>query len=113
MSLREDEATELFLCTCGDVSDQIIMRYWTDYEKDVYPSVYVSFYLNELPFFKRLWYGIKYIFGYRCKYGHFGEIILKPEDYTKMEKVVDFLKKVYKYEEEKALKYKQDNKAEN
>lgn len=102
--MRDDERNILFLCSCGDVADQILMNYWTDYENDSYPCVYASFHLNTLPFFKRLWLGIKYIFGYRSKYGDFGEVILKPSDYTKMQEVANFLKKVYDYEEEKENK---------
>lgn len=102
--MRDTEKNILFLCSCGDVADQIIMNYWTDYETDDYPCVYVSFHLNTLPFFKRLWLGIKYIFGYKSKYGDFSELILRPKDYTKMQEVANFLKKVYDYEEEKENK---------
>jgi hypothetical protein len=36
-------------------------------------------------------YGIKYIFGRQSRYGAFDEIILKPEDVSKFEKVVEHL----------------------
>lgn len=106
--MREDDRDLLLICSCGDVSDQIIMRYWTDYEHDDYPEVYVSYHLNKLPFFKRLKLGLKYIFGYTCKYGNFGETILRPKDYPKIEEVADFLKKVYNFEKEKEEKRKNE-----
>jgi hypothetical protein len=39
-------------------------------------NAYLHIFLRERRFFKRLLYGIKYIFGYKCKYGHWDEIIL-------------------------------------
>ena len=48
---QKDEETYTFICECGDVADQIIMRFWSDdvEEKD-YPSVYVSYHLNKFSF---------------------------------------------------------------
>ena len=37
-------------------------------------------------------YGIKYIFGYRCKYGAFDEFIFKPEDAYKIQRLANYLK---------------------
>ena len=93
---REDEENLLFICECGDTRDQIIIRFWSDdvYEKD-YPSVYVSYYLNKFGFWKRLWHGIRYIFGYTTKWGDFGELILDPSDHEKLYKVYMYLKKAY------------------
>lgn len=85
----------LFLCQCGNPEHQMIMRYFdVDYDDD--KSVYVSVFLrNESNFFKRLWLGIKYIFGYRSIYGYFDEFIFKGSDYPKLQTVVDYLKKDY------------------
>ena len=86
--------TELFLCECGDTSDQIIMQWWDD-QDDEYPSVYATFYLRKEPLLKRIKLALMYILGKRSRYGEFGEVILKPEDYLKMQKVTDFLKRSY------------------
>lgn len=41
------------------------------------PEVYVSVFLNPyFGFFRRLWLAIKYIFGFKSKYGHFDETVL-------------------------------------
>lgn len=41
--------------------------------------VYVYVLLNNENFFKRIWLGLKYIFGYKCRYGNFDEILLSRE----------------------------------
>ena len=94
MTKKVKTVEELFLCECGDTSDQVIMQ-WFDDQDDEYPNVYVSFFLRKKPLWERIKLGIQYIFGKRSKYGEFGEVILKPEDYEKMQKVTDFLKKSY------------------
>ena len=43
-------------------------------------------------FLKRVWSAIKYIFGYRSKYGHFDEFIFNKEDSDKLQKIVNHLK---------------------
>lgn len=35
---------------------------------------------------------IKYIFGYKCCYGHFDEFVFKSSDADKLQKVVNFIK---------------------
>ena len=78
---------ELILCKCHSPEHMMLFR---TVEGD--DEVFVTFHLRRLPFFKRLWAGIKYIFGYTSMYGDFDEIILRPEDAYKFEKVVKYLK---------------------
>jgi len=62
------------------------------YDQDEnYPMVYIHFHLNKRPFWERVGYGLKYIFGRQSRYGAFDEIILNPEDVPKFEKVVEHL----------------------
>ena len=37
-------------------------------------------------------YGLKYIFGYRCKYGDFDELVLSSKHIKALENVVNYLK---------------------
>jgi len=47
-------------------------------------SVYTSIYLNQYnSFFKRVWIAIKYVFGYKSKYGHWDSTILNKKDYSR------------------------------
>ena len=80
--------TDLFLCECHSPEHQFIVRYWDDAKE-----VYVDIHLTKAPFWQRVWYAIKYIFGYQSSYGAFDEIILNPEDAERLQKVVDHLRK--------------------
>lgn len=80
--------TELFLCECNSPEHQFIVRYLSG-DKEVY----VDIHLTKATFWKRVWYAIKYVFGYQCKYGAFDEIILNPDDAERLQKVVDYLRK--------------------
>ena len=81
---------ELFICQCDNVEHQLIFSYFDDLDDG---EVYVSIHLNpKHGIFKRIKYAIKYIFGYRSKYGDFDEFIFKNEDVHKLEKIVNFMK---------------------
>lgn len=98
----DTEVQELFVCCCGDVEHQLIMSYFND---DDYPEVYTAVHLNpERKFWKRVVAAFRYIFGRRCKYGHFDEFIFKPNDYKRLQTVVDYLKDAYDKEEERKHK---------
>lgn len=58
-------------CACGANEHHMTFTY---YDGD--NEVYVQYFLQSQPFWKRLILGIKYIFGYKCRYGHFGETVL-------------------------------------
>ena len=77
---------ELLLCQCESPEHQIIFIAFDDE-----PEVYMEIHLAPLPFWERLIRGIKYIFGYRCKYGDFDEVILRSSDKEKLQKVVEHL----------------------
>jgi hypothetical protein len=79
---------ELIICSCHSTEHQMVFIYDQD---DNYPMVYIHYHLNKQPFWERVVYGIKYIFGRQSRYGAFDEIILKPEDAPKFEKVVEHL----------------------
>jgi len=80
----------LLLCECSSEEHQLIVR-WDDTDDEVYVSVCLA---NCAGFWKRLWRGLKYAFGYKCKYGAFDEVILRKTDADSLQKVVDHLKAV-------------------
>lgn len=81
--------SEILLCECHSTDHQIIMNH--DKEDNI---VYCHIHLSSRPFFKRVWFGLKYIFGYKCRYGHWDEFIFKIKDADKMQKVADTLKTI-------------------
>lgn len=85
------EQNEILICQCHDVEHQVIFSYDNDERS---PEVYMSTHLTTLPFWKRVKYAVKYIFGYQSRYGAFNEIVLKPSDAIKIKKVYEYLKKI-------------------
>jgi hypothetical protein len=59
-----------------------------------YPMVYIHTHLNKRPFWQRVGYGLKYIFGRQCRYGAFDEFIFNPDDLPKLKNIVKHLKKI-------------------
>ena len=110
--MSEKNLIEIVICNCHSTDHQIILmhEYEEEYKKDEngeyikdendnyivtkkYPMCYAHVHLNKHSFFGRLKYGIKYIFGYQCRYGAFDEFIFNPEDADKLQRVVDHLNK--------------------
>lgn len=81
----------LFTCDCGDINHQFVMVY-DKHEGEEEREVFVEIKLNPLPFWKRLVHGIKYIFGYKSRFGDFGEVILNGEHAEKLMRVAKILK---------------------
>jgi hypothetical protein len=79
---------EIIICECHSTEHQMVVTYDND---ENHPMVYLHIHLTKRPFWKRVIYGIKYIFGKQSRYGAFDEMILNPEDVPKFEKVVEHL----------------------
>ena len=89
---------ELFICSCENTEHQIVFSWFEDeYSGDVYATIH----LRKNSFWQRLKYGVKYIFGYQCKYGAFDEFIFKPEDAEKLGRIVEYLKQDKQCQEKK------------
>ena len=66
-SFKEDK---ILICACHNSEHQILIH------KDIIDGeVYIDIHLAKRSFLERLIYGIKYIFGYQCKYGAFDEFV--------------------------------------
>lgn len=76
---------EYFECQC--YSDEHTVKFSLDEEDG---TIYASIFLNDwMPWYKRLWVGIKYIFGYKSKYGHWDNFEMRPEDYDRFTILID------------------------
>jgi hypothetical protein len=86
---------DLIICECHSTEHQIILSYSedTDDKGNVYPMCYAHIHLNKHGFWQRLKHGVKYIFGYRSRYGDFDEFIFNPKDAQKLQELVDYLNK--------------------
>jgi len=65
------DRTTLVRCNCSSNEHIVIF----DQSEDEPDDLYASIHLTKHSFFKRLWYALKYIFGYQCKYGAFENMI--------------------------------------
>ena len=90
--MKAKEETQVVFCDCHSPEHQIIFTYWPD-DEPVERMVYVTFHLTNYDnFFKRLWVGLRYAFGYRCQYGHWDEVMISVDTARKLwEFLCDFL----------------------
>lgn len=78
-----------FECQCG--SDEDTLRFVLCKDED-YKEVYLSIFLDNGHWWERMWLGLKYIFGYKCKYGHFNCWTLNENDVAKLGKMIEDFK---------------------
>lgn len=76
----------VLICECSSREHQIIIEH--DNEDNL---TYCHIHLVKHGFWRRLKVGLKYIFGYKCRYGQWEEFILKPEHATQLRELSDLL----------------------
>jgi hypothetical protein len=69
-------------------------KYTTGDGKEIeFREVFVHVHLNKRPFWSRIKYAIKYIFGHQSKYGAFDEFIFDKDNVGKLKDVIDYIQK--------------------
>lgn len=92
--------TEYFDCKC--FSDEHTLKFMLDDGKanngfpEYEPELFCGVFLEDTGFFQRVWQSIKYIFGYKCRYGHFGNWTLRLEDVDRLEELLSNFKESLK-----------------
>jgi hypothetical protein len=80
------DGNEYFDCICH--SPEHTLRFALDLDSDD-PVIYTEIFLNQYrSWYKRIWIAIKYIFGYKCKYGHWDCWELKIEDAKRLSEML-------------------------
>jgi hypothetical protein len=79
---------QYFDCACYS-SEHTLKFTWDDEDNEIYTEVFLRQYRN---FFKRIWIAIKYIFGYKCRYGHWDCFVLQNKDAQRLKCLLDKLK---------------------
>ena len=84
------DGTHFFECDCG--SDEHTLRFTLDKDPED-PGIHTSIFLNDWrPWWKRLYVGIRYALGYKCKYGHWDAWILRRSDAIRLRAMLnDFI----------------------
>ena len=71
-------------CSCGCARHTLrFSRYrgFDDFDKFLVVDMHLGHYMSR---FKRLWYGLQYIFGFKSSYGAFDEVLLERRDVEKL-----------------------------
>lgn len=76
----------VLICDCSSREHQIIIEH--DNEDNL---TYCHIHLVQHGFLRRLKAGLKYIFGYKCRYGQWDEFILKPEHANQLRELSELL----------------------
>lgn len=82
-------------CECHDREHNVIFDFDEDTSSngEKYKLVYATYHLSNLPFWERLKLGIKYIFGYKSRYGCYDELVIGPDNVKVLKDVVNFFDK--------------------
>ena len=75
----------IFICDCNSLEHQVAFWYDED-EKLLYIEPHLITHDN---FFKRIWIGLKYVFGYRSRFGEFDEVVLSIESQRKLREMLN------------------------
>jgi hypothetical protein len=67
--------THFVICDCNDPHHHVVYQY-----DDESGEVYVNHHLNvNWPWHRRLWYAIRYVFGYKSPYGMYDGMIINAQ----------------------------------
>lgn len=81
------DATEFFECRC--YTDEHTIKFTLDESPDDL-ALFVTVYLGtNRGFWGRLWYGLRYAFGYQSRYGAFYCWLMRAEDGARLKALVD------------------------
>ena len=76
---------QYFECACHS-TEHTLRFVWDDSENTIYTEVFLHQYRN---FFKRIWVALRYVFGYKCRYGHWDCFLLNPEDAARLKAMTE------------------------
>lgn len=84
---------EFFECICE--TDEHTLRFKLDTHDPV--GLYLSVFLNQYRgFFGRVWIAVKYLFGYKCRYGHWDCTMIKLKDADRLIRLLESYKRLSK-----------------
>ena len=81
---------KIFICDCHSLEH--LVAFWYDIDDKV---LYIEPRLvTHRNFFKRLWVGVKYVFGYKSRFGEFDEFILGIDSQKELRDILNEQKEV-------------------
>jgi hypothetical protein len=101
--MENEIVQDALICSCSSAEHQVILSYFIP---DTEATVYAAIHLQKRPFWARLKYAFKYIFGYKCSYGAFDEVLFGPEHVDKLQAAIDHIRNTNEELKRQALKEK-------
>lgn len=96
---------QTFECACHN--DEHEFKFILDLDEPDYKAVYLVTFMADGGFWYRLTRAIKYLFGYKCRFGHFDETVIdNPKDAQRIADLMDVFLTEYS---EMSNKYAQAN----
>ena len=90
-----EKTRDYFDCCCIGCDNIFKLTYFNDACPEDPDYIYASVHLKAKPFFKRLTHAVKYLFGFRSKYGDFDEILIDHDSAKRLAKLcTDYCDKV-------------------
>lgn len=88
---------KIFICDCYSPEHQIIFNTDLFEEDDFIEGIFFQVHLTTVDgFFKRLWKGLRYAFGYKSRYGEWDMFIFNRDDINELDAVIQQYKKALK-----------------
>lgn len=84
---------DLILCDCYSPEHQILILKDDSFGEDYKEVIFQYHLVTHRNIFRRIWVALKYIFGYKCKYGAWDETIITKDNYQPLKEVIEFLEK--------------------
>ena len=92
MEQKEPMQSHYFDCQCSSPEHTLRFVYDSEYN-ELYTEIFLCQNRN---IFQRIWVAIKYIFGFKCRYGHWDCWLLRQEDCSQLLLLVDKVCENYK-----------------
>lgn len=92
---KDNTITQILICQCHSYDHMIHIFYDKDEQDPSMSDVAISVHLRPLRWYERIWHAIKYVFGFRSRYGDFDEFLFKPEDYKALKDAAKYLEDIY------------------
>jgi hypothetical protein len=73
--------SEKFSCACHSGEHRVEFAYDSD-------MLYFTIHLTGISFWQRVSHALKYIFGYKCKYGNWDQVLLSDEQVKKLSELI-------------------------
>lgn len=80
--------TDIMICGCGDPAHHLLFTL----DEDA-PQVWLHYQLLLEPWYKRIWYGVRYIFGHQSRYGAYGELVINESNVDKLQQIIEHVHK--------------------